>query len=206
MFRERPQVRDLSSEHFQETTFRISRMSSRKTRGFGFRTDYRGILCLQELILAKLDLEKKFVSGGTAVECSGRSNAPCAARLSSRTRVPRGPGDTAGPAASAGDSGASRPRCRPTSPVCAAGVCMGPPGDGRGRGGLGAVCTAVAGGSGLTRTNLPSRSVPTAPSVTLTQREPRVFSRQSCVQMSRSGARTAFTELDLKAVMALGGH
>lgn len=205
MFRERPQVGDLSSEHFQET-FRISRMSSRKTRGFGFRTDHRGILCLQGLILAKLDLERKFVSGGTAAECSGRPDAPCAGRLSARTRVPPRPWDTAGPAASAGDSGASRPRCRPTSPVCAAGVCMGPPGDGRGKGGLGAVCMAVADGSEQTCTNLPSRSAPTAPSVTLTQREPRVFSRQSCAQMSRSGARTASAELDLKAVMALGGH
>lgn len=83
---------------------------------------------------------------------------------------------------------------------------MGPRGGGRWTGGLGVVCMAVADGSEQTRTNLPSRTVLTALTVTLTPWEPRVFSRQSCVQMSRSGARTAFTGLDLKAVMALGEH
>jgi len=53
---------------FQETKFHISRISSRKIRGLGFSTDYSGILCLQELVLAKLGFERKFLFAGVIVE------------------------------------------------------------------------------------------------------------------------------------------
>lgn len=147
---------------------------------------------MQELILAKFDLERKFLFGGVIAESQQPPPMhPAHGHPSPRTRaLPQHSGAIAAPGTRGADGSlfslpvtSFTPCCQFTSPVWAICIYIGLPCDGHLKVGLNTVCIALAciGVDGYEQTsrNSSTKCVPAAFTISLTHWELSVFSRSS---------------------------